>query len=97
MSEFAIEMAGRVARTTESLGAARAADDDYLVAVLYGELESLARVADEHDIVVPGLAESLSRDGSVVDVDGVDDDGVDDDAPRVIDLGLVQDDTQRIA
>jgi len=68
MSEFGTEIAARVARTTRSLAAARAEQDDYLVSVLYGELESLARVAHDHDVVVPGLRESLGKHGESSEV-----------------------------
>lgn len=61
MSEFGSEIAARVGRTTAALHAAQVADDDYLSAVLLGELESLARVAAEHDVDIPGLRESLER------------------------------------
>lgn len=68
MSEFMNEIVGRVGRTTQSLQAAVAAEDDYLVSVLYGELESLERVAAEHEVEIPGLKESLDRHGQAVEI-----------------------------
>lgn len=68
MSDFGSEIAARVARTIDSLQAAEAADDDYLSTVLLGELESLARVAGEHDVDIPGLRELLERHGHPVEV-----------------------------
>jgi hypothetical protein len=80
MSEFGTEIAARVGRTTASLQAAQAADDDYLTAVLLGELESLARLAAEHDVHVPGLHEALERHAHPTDI------RLPDDRPTVLDL-----------
>jgi hypothetical protein len=80
MSEFGTEIAARVGRTTASLQAAQAADDDYLTAVLLGELESLARLAAEHDVHVPGLHEALERHAHPTDVQ------LPDERPTVLDL-----------
>lgn len=68
MSDFGSEIAARVARTIASLQAAEAADDDYLSSVLVGELDSLARVAAEHDVYIPGLRSVLERHGHPAEV-----------------------------
>lgn len=93
MSEFGTEIAARVARTTRSLVVARAEQDDYLVSVLYGELESLARLAAEHDIEVPGLRESLDRHGESAEVELPDEAG----DLTGVDAQQVADRVQRIA
>lgn len=69
MSEFASEMSGRVDAARTSLVDAEAEGDDYLVDVRVGELESLARVAAEHGVEVPGLDEALAEHGPAEDVD----------------------------
>ncbi|HZI96289.1 MAG TPA: hypothetical protein VFD41_02050 [Actinomycetales bacterium] len=68
MSEFASEMTDRVTAARTSLADAAAQGDDYLVDVRVGELESLARVAAEHDVEVPGLAETLAAQAPPDDV-----------------------------
>ncbi len=55
MTEFHTEIRERAAETLKSLREARASGDDYLVEVREGELESLARLATEHDLTVPEL------------------------------------------
>jgi len=61
MSEFASEVSERVQETRQSLAEAQATGDDYLVGVHAGALESLARLAAEHDLEVPGLDEDVAR------------------------------------
>lgn len=61
MSEFASEVNERVEQARQSLAEAEAAGDDYLVGVRVGELESLARIAADHDVEVPGLADDVAR------------------------------------
>ncbi len=55
MSELTTMLAERVEDARRSLLEARRAGDDYLVDVRLGELAELARLAREHDIVIPGL------------------------------------------
>ncbi|MFP5336328.1 MAG: hypothetical protein ACLGIV_13550 [Actinomycetes bacterium] len=61
MSEFATEVTERIEQTRQSLAEAEADGDDYLVGVRVGELESLTRLAADHDVEVPGAAEDLAR------------------------------------
>lgn len=67
MSEFAEEVADRVRQARASLAEAEATGDDYLVGVRTGELESLARLAADHDLDVRhmdsdgGLPAQLAR------------------------------------
>jgi hypothetical protein len=68
MSEFASEIAERVAQASTSLEDARSEGDDYLVDVRIGELEELARVAADHDVEVPGLQETIAANTGPVDV-----------------------------
>lgn len=68
MSEFASEVRERVEQARASLAEAEAAGDDYLVAVRLGELESLARLAGEHDVLVPGLEDEVARHDEPEDV-----------------------------
>ena len=53
MSEFASNVNERVREAKSALDHARAEGDDYLVGVHTGELESLARLAEEHDVPLP--------------------------------------------
>lgn len=53
MDQLKAALASRVTAARAALAAARAAGDDYLAVVLQGELESLARLAGEHDITLP--------------------------------------------
>lgn len=52
MTQFRNEIMHRIAHVRAQLDAARAAGEDYLVEVHLGELESLARLAAEHDVHV---------------------------------------------
>lgn len=64
MSEFATELEGRVHETVASLREAEAAGDDYLVEVRVGELQSLSRLADDHDVTLPQqVGDALARHG----------------------------------
>jgi hypothetical protein len=49
MSEFAHEIAARMDTARRSLDEARADGDDYLIQVRLGEIESLERLAADHD------------------------------------------------
>jgi len=55
MIEFRAEVRERVLRAVTSLDEARDNGDDHMVEVRTGELESLARLATEHELHVPGL------------------------------------------
>ncbi|MEJ5914204.1 hypothetical protein [Pseudokineococcus sp. 1T1Z-3] len=50
MSEFASNVTERMREARSARDHARAEGDDYLVGVHTGELESLARLAQEHDL-----------------------------------------------
>jgi len=52
MSEFASNVNERVREAQDALESAREDGDDYLVGVHTGELESLARLAQEHDVAL---------------------------------------------
>ncbi|GAA2032399.1 hypothetical protein WDZ16_06795 [Pseudokineococcus marinus] len=53
MSEFATNVNERVREARSALDSARAEGDEYLVGVHTGELESLARLAQENDVALP--------------------------------------------
>jgi hypothetical protein len=61
MNEFETEVSGRVEQARRSLAEAEATGDVYLVGVRVGELESLSRLATDHGVEVPGLAEEVER------------------------------------
>ena len=63
MSEFHSEISNRIDRVRGDLARGAADGDDYLVEVSLGELESLARLAVEHDVRVDGLDEALASYG----------------------------------
>jgi hypothetical protein len=63
VTEFQNHIHSRIAETRENLRLAREADEPYLVEVRLGELESLARLAADHDLVVEGVSESLAEYG----------------------------------
>lgn len=52
MSEFQQEIQIRLESATQSLAEAEREGDDYLAQIRLGEIESLRRLADEHDAVV---------------------------------------------
>lgn len=56
MTEFQAQIRGRIREAVASLEAARDEGDDYMVDVRTGELESLRRVATDHDVSVPEVA-----------------------------------------
>ncbi len=60
MSEFRSEISSRIDRVKGDLARGAADGDDYLVAVSLGELESLARIAVEHDVPVDGVDEAVA-------------------------------------
>ena len=55
MSEFHTQLRERARQALAALHEARLADDDYSVDVRTGELESIARLASEHDLRLPEL------------------------------------------
>jgi len=55
MTQFQAELRERVAAALTSLREAREAGDDHLAEIRVGELESLARLARDHDIPVDEL------------------------------------------
>ena len=63
MSEFRSEISSRIDRVKGDLARGAADGDDYLVEVSLGELESLARIAVEHDVPVDGVDEALAPYG----------------------------------
>ena len=65
MNEFAHEMTARVKEASTSLAEAKLAGDGYLVEVRLGELESLARVAQDNGLDLPSVAATLARYGHI--------------------------------
>jgi hypothetical protein len=63
MSDFTTEIRLRVAEAQRSLVEARESGDDYLVQLSLGEIESLARVAADHQVTLDGVEESLAAHG----------------------------------
>ena len=63
MSEFRSEINSRIDRVKDDLARGVADGDDYLVEVSLGELESLARIAVEHDVPLEGVDEALAPYG----------------------------------
>ena len=63
MSEFHSEISSRIDRVKGDLARGAADGDDYLVEVSLGELESLARIAVEHDVPLDGVDEALATYG----------------------------------
>ncbi|HVN12215.1 MAG TPA: hypothetical protein VMT69_08980 [Kineosporiaceae bacterium] len=63
MSDFHHEISHRIAQVRGDLSSAAEAGDDYLVEVHLGELESLARIAADHDVSIDGVGEALAAYG----------------------------------
>jgi hypothetical protein len=63
VNEFRSEISNRIAQTRGALSQAAATGDDYLVEVSLGQLESLARIAVEHDLPIDGVQEDLALYG----------------------------------
>lgn len=68
MSEMARNLRERVLEATSSLNDAAETGDDYLAEVRVGELEELQRLASEHDIDVPGLADTIEAHTGAIPV-----------------------------
>jgi hypothetical protein len=64
VSEFRREITHRIAQARVDLSVAAATGDDYLLEVRLGQLESLARIAAEHDLSIDGVAEDLTSFGT---------------------------------
>ena len=52
MTQFGAELRSRVAAARTAMASAQEIGDDYLVEVLAGELESLSRLAAEHQVAL---------------------------------------------
>lgn len=52
MTQFGAEIRSRVAAARSAMASAQETGDDYLVEVLAGELESLSRLAAEHQVAL---------------------------------------------
>ena len=81
MTEFRNHISSRIAETREGLRQAQEADEPYLVEVRLGELESLARLAADHGLVVEGVSESLAAFGLATPAVGL---------PTLLDLDRAQ-------
>jgi hypothetical protein len=62
---FHYEISSRIATVRENLREAVERDDHYLTDVHTGELESLARLAADHGVVVDGLPHALPGTGPI--------------------------------
>ncbi len=56
MTEFLANLRDRARQALRSLEEARDAGDDYAMGIHTSELESIQRLADEHDVRLPELA-----------------------------------------
>ncbi len=56
MTELSAQIRERVVEARTSLDEARESGDDYLATVREAELDSLARLAGEHELTIPELA-----------------------------------------
>lgn len=68
MNEMARSLKDRVVEATTSLNSATQEGDDYLAEVRVGELEELLRLADEHEIEVPGLSATVEAHTGTIPV-----------------------------
>ena len=55
MTEFHSQLRDRAREALRQLAEAEAAGDDYLIDIHTGELDSISRLADEHDLRVPEI------------------------------------------
>jgi len=63
MTEFLTQLRDRAREALKALEEAREAGDDYSVDIRTGELESIKRLADEHDVRLPEL-DGFRRDAA---------------------------------
>jgi hypothetical protein len=63
MTEFLTQLRDRAKEALKALEEAREAGDDYSVDIRTGELESIKRLADEHDVRLPEL-DGFRRDAA---------------------------------
>ena len=56
-SEFSAQLQARAAEALDALRQAVESGDDYSVSVQRGELDSISRIASDHDVPVPALEE----------------------------------------
>jgi len=63
MTEFLTQLRDRAMEALKALEEAREAGDDYSVDIRTGELESIKRLADEHDVRLPEL-DGFRRDAA---------------------------------
>lgn len=71
MTQFDATISTRILAATRALDEARSTGDDYLADIHLGELESLARVAADHGLVLDGVAETLAAYGITTPAAGV--------------------------
>ena len=71
MTEFHNEIRRRAHEAQTSLADARATGDDYLAGIRLGEIQSLARIAAEHGLVLEGVEESLAAYGLPTPAPGI--------------------------
>jgi hypothetical protein len=71
VTEFHNEIRRRTAEARQSLAEARATGDDYLAGIQVGTIQSLARLAAEHGLVLEGVEESLSAYGLPTPAPGI--------------------------
>jgi putative N-acetylmannosamine-6-phosphate epimerase len=81
VTQFDATISQRIQDARKALDEARGDGDDYLADIRLGELESLARVAAEHGILVEGVAETLAGYGLSTPAAGV---------TRVVDVRAVE-------
>jgi hypothetical protein len=71
VTEFHNEITRRAVEAQRSLAEARTTGDDYLAGIRLGEIQSLARLAAEHGLVLEGVAESLADYGLPTPAPGI--------------------------
>jgi hypothetical protein len=71
VTEFHNEIQRRAREARSSLAEARATGDDYLAGIRLGEIQSLARIAAEHGLVLEGVEESLAAYGLPTPAPGI--------------------------
>lgn len=66
MSEFSSQIRGRAAEALSWLREGQDSGDEYLVNVSLGQIQSIARMAADHQISLDGVAEPLTAYGLTV-------------------------------